>query len=283
MLSLFDLLEFRPPHRRRSDDAGDPRSRFRARRTRPRHPPLAHGRRPEDVREGKVQVLVAAQLLPAAGRDHARFARLLPVLLAGRARARPRAAAHVSDDRFRRTARRAVRRPAPRPHADRRLHRQARSAWRKSGMHPFARVRAARSSSASASARTRPRRICSARRIVSRGSPTTRASKGIKLGVESRHCFEEIPNEREMLEVLDEFDVPHVGYWHDFGHVQVKHNLGFLDHVEWMSEVAPRLIGCHLHDTQVAGPRSHGAVHGRRGVRATASRFCRRTRSSFSR
>lgn len=75
------------------------------------------------------------------------------------------------------------------------------------------------------------------------------AQKGIQLGVESRHSFEEIPNEREMIEVLAEFDEPAVGYWHDFGHVQVKHNLGFLDHVEWFEEVSPRLIGCHLHDT----------------------------------
>jgi sugar phosphate isomerase/epimerase len=75
------------------------------------------------------------------------------------------------------------------------------------------------------------------------------AEKGIRLGVESRHSFEEIPNEREMLQVLDEFDEPTIGYWHDFGHVQVKHNLGFLDHLEWMEEVSPRLIGCHLHDT----------------------------------
>jgi sugar phosphate isomerase/epimerase len=82
--------------------------------------------------------------------------------------------------------------------------------------------------------------------------------KGVKLGVESRHSFEEIPNEREMLQILDEFNVPHVGYWHDFGHVQVKHNLGFLDHVEWLGLVAPRLLGCHLHDTKWPG-RDHMA------------------------
>ncbi len=84
------------------------------------------------------------------------------------------------------------------------------------------------------------------------------AERGIKLGVESRHSFEEIPNEEEMLDVLEEFNEPHIGYWHDFGHVQVKHNLGFLDHVEWMEQVAPRLIGCHLHDTVWPG-RDHMA------------------------
>ncbi|MEA3211504.1 MAG: hypothetical protein QOE70_4561 [Chthoniobacter sp.] len=82
--------------------------------------------------------------------------------------------------------------------------------------------------------------------------------KSITLGVESRHSYEEIPSETEMLTVLEQFDVPHVGYWHDFGHVQVKHNLGFLDHFEWLKEVAPRLVGCHLHDTAWPG-RDHMA------------------------
>lgn len=80
----------------------------------------------------------------------------------------------------------------------------------------------------------------------------------IRLGVESRHSFEEIPSEREMMDVLEEFPAPTVGYWHDFGHVQVKHNLGFLNHVEWMERAAPRLIGCHLHDTKWPG-RDHMA------------------------
>src|SRR5437016_3566563 len=60
--------------------------------------------------------------------------------------------------------------------------------------------------------------------------------KGVQLGIESRHSYEEIPNEREMATVLNEFNVPEVGYWHDFGHVQVKHNLGFLDHREWLEQ-----------------------------------------------
>jgi sugar phosphate isomerase/epimerase len=82
------------------------------------------------------------------------------------------------------------------------------------------------------------------------------AGKGVQLGVESRHSYEEIPNEHEMAEVLNQFNVPEVGYWHDFGHVQVKHNLGFLDHHEWLAAAAPRLLGCHLHDTKWPG-RDH--------------------------
>ena len=82
--------------------------------------------------------------------------------------------------------------------------------------------------------------------------------RGIKLGVESRHSYEEIPSETEMMDVLAEFQPPTTGYWHDFGHVQVKHNLSFLDHVSWMQKVAGRLIGCHLHDTKWPG-RDHMA------------------------
>ena len=80
--------------------------------------------------------------------------------------------------------------------------------------------------------------------------------RGIGLGVESRHSFEEIPSEREMIDVLARMDPAIVGYWHDFGHVQVKHNIGFVDHFEWLSHVAPRLLGCHLHDTKWPG-RDH--------------------------
>jgi len=82
--------------------------------------------------------------------------------------------------------------------------------------------------------------------------------RGIRLGIESRHSFEEIPSEREMLDLLQRMNPEVVGYWHDFGHVQVKHNIGFLDHYEWLARAAPRLIGCHLHDTKWPG-RDHMA------------------------
>jgi sugar phosphate isomerase/epimerase len=73
--------------------------------------------------------------------------------------------------------------------------------------------------------------------------------RGIQLGFESRSHFEQIPTEREMLGLLEEFaNSPAVGYWHDFGHVQRKANLGLLDHEQWLGSVKDRLIGCHLHD-----------------------------------
>ncbi len=83
------------------------------------------------------------------------------------------------------------------------------------------------------------------------------AELGVKLAIESRSRYEDMPDEREMEELQRHFaDNPWVGYWHDFGHVQLKHNLGLLDHHEWLERIAPHLMGGHVHD--VAWPaRDH--------------------------
>ena len=73
----------------------------------------------------------------------------------------------------------------------------------------------------------------------------------IKLAIESRSRFEDMPNEREMLKLQKHFkDHPWIGYWHDFGHVQLKHNLGLLDHEEWLKSISPYIIGGHVHDVE---------------------------------
>ncbi|MEI7955054.1 MAG: sugar phosphate isomerase/epimerase [Verrucomicrobiota bacterium] len=77
------------------------------------------------------------------------------------------------------------------------------------------------------------------------------ATLGVKLAIESRSHYEDVPDEREMERLQDHFaDNPWVGYWHDFGHVQLKHNLGLLDHYEWLERIAPRIIGGHVHDVE---------------------------------
>jgi len=73
-------------------------------------------------------------------------------------------------------------------------------------------------------------------------------SKGVRLGIESRRAYEEIPTERELGKLLGEMNSPQLGYWHDFGHSQIKENLGFVDHAEWLRAVGPRAFGCHVHD-----------------------------------
>jgi sugar phosphate isomerase/epimerase len=74
------------------------------------------------------------------------------------------------------------------------------------------------------------------------------ASKSIKLGIEGRRGYEEIPSERELPALLDEMNSPQLGYWHDFGHIQIKENLAFLDHAEWLRQIGPRTFGCHVQD-----------------------------------
>jgi sugar phosphate isomerase/epimerase len=77
---------------------------------------------------------------------------------------------------------------------------------------------------------------------------------GIRLGVENRIDIETFPDETEFRKLFSDF--PELGYWHDFGHAQIRHNLTFIDHREWLLENARRLIGCHLHDVQFPG-RDH--------------------------
>lgn len=71
---------------------------------------------------------------------------------------------------------------------------------------------------------------------------------GVPVAVESRSHYEQVPSEREMVRLMEACAGPWIGYWHDFGHVQLKANLSLLDHHQWLSRMRPYLIGCHLHD-----------------------------------
>jgi sugar phosphate isomerase/epimerase len=73
----------------------------------------------------------------------------------------------------------------------------------------------------------------------------------IVLGIETRSHYEQVPNEPEMFQLMDHYrDCPWIGFWHDFGHVQRKANLGLLNHAELLGRIAPRLLGCHVHDVE---------------------------------
>lgn len=75
------------------------------------------------------------------------------------------------------------------------------------------------------------------------------AEVGVKLAVESRSKYEDMPTETEMTALQQHFkDDPWVGYWHDFGHVQLKHNIHLLEHQQWLASMEPYLLGCHVHD-----------------------------------
>ncbi|MBB80659.1 MAG: hypothetical protein CMN02_06650 [Roseibacillus sp.] len=71
----------------------------------------------------------------------------------------------------------------------------------------------------------------------------------VKLAIESRSRYEDVPSEDEMVLLQEHFSENEwVGYWHDFGHVQLKHNLGLLEHETWLKNMQPYLIGSHVHD-----------------------------------
>ncbi len=73
---------------------------------------------------------------------------------------------------------------------------------------------------------------------------------GLKLGCENREAIQEIPLEPDFENFLRDFPSPAINYWHDCGHAQIKQNLGFIQHVEFLSKLAPRLAGFHIHDVQ---------------------------------
>ncbi len=70
----------------------------------------------------------------------------------------------------------------------------------------------------------------------------------LTLCIENRSDYEAIPCERELLAMLKRFDSPHLRYWHDFGHAQMRENMGLLDHAQWLGEIAPYAAGAHLQD-----------------------------------
>jgi sugar phosphate isomerase/epimerase len=83
-------------------------------------------------------------------------------------------------------------------------------------------------------------------------------SRGIKLGIENRQSFEELPIDSDFPEILRDLNSPSLVYWHDTGHAQIKENLGLIDHGLQLGAVQDHLAGFHLHDVQFPG-RDHCA------------------------
>jgi sugar phosphate isomerase/epimerase len=79
----------------------------------------------------------------------------------------------------------------------------------------------------------------------------------VRLGVEARDGYQEIPSLDEMAQVLAACDGLPVGYWHDAGHGAKLEYCGFVEHEEYLRRYGDRLVGMHVHDTQ--GARDHRA------------------------
>jgi len=79
---------------------------------------------------------------------------------------------------------------------------------------------------------------------------------GVKLGVENRQALEELPLESDYPALFHELPSPHLVYWHDTGHAQIKANLGFIEHAQHLASLREHLAGFHVHDVQFPG-RDH--------------------------
>lgn len=73
---------------------------------------------------------------------------------------------------------------------------------------------------------------------------------GVRLGLECRDGYFEIPSLDEFGDVLGACDGLPVGYWHDAGHGAKLDYLGFLEHEEFLRRYAERIVGMHIHDTR---------------------------------
>jgi len=78
---------------------------------------------------------------------------------------------------------------------------------------------------------------------------------GIKVGIETRLYFHEIPNYEEIGLILEKFSGSPIYYWHDTGHAAVQENLGIRRQRDFLEAYTTHLLGIHLHDTQ--GYRDH--------------------------
>lgn len=71
---------------------------------------------------------------------------------------------------------------------------------------------------------------------------------GIRLGLENRYHYFDLPSPDEMAEFLALADTERLGFIYDSGHAQALDRLGFYPHENWLKRFSDRMIGSHLHD-----------------------------------
>ncbi|TFH37706.1 MAG: HAD family hydrolase [Anaerolineales bacterium] len=79
----------------------------------------------------------------------------------------------------------------------------------------------------------------------------------IRLGLENRYHYFDIPTPDEMGELLALASPDQLGFIYDVGHAEVMQRLGFFSHEIWLQRFADRISGVHLHD--VCGLNDHYA------------------------
>jgi sugar phosphate isomerase/epimerase len=86
------------------------------------------------------------------------------------------------------------------------------------------------------------------------------AEKKVRLGLENRERFEELPLDADFPGFLAGIPLPSpAGYWHDTGHAHLKERMGLISHRQQLEDNASRILGFHLHDVDSEG-RDHQAI-----------------------
>ena len=80
---------------------------------------------------------------------------------------------------------------------------------------------------------------------------------GVRLAIENRCHYFEIPQPEELAQLLEMFDDTVVGFLYDVGHAYTLESLGFCSQEDWLGRFNERIIGAHLHD--VIGLQDHYA------------------------
>ncbi|HHV99141.1 MAG TPA: TIM barrel protein [Clostridiaceae bacterium] len=85
------------------------------------------------------------------------------------------------------------------------------------------------------------------------------AKKGynIKLGLENRYYFFDIPTIDEYEDWFSKYSDYPIGLWYDIGHGEVLENLGLVESKKLLEKYKQHLIGMHIHDT--TGLTDHSA------------------------
>jgi sugar phosphate isomerase/epimerase len=74
------------------------------------------------------------------------------------------------------------------------------------------------------------------------------SERNIRLGLENRAYYFEIPLPDELDDLLNLGYDKVIGFWYDVGHAELLAQLGFHKHEEWLRRFSARIIGVHLHD-----------------------------------
>ena len=72
----------------------------------------------------------------------------------------------------------------------------------------------------------------------------------VALAFENLPSWEAIPTEMEMEQLLKQYNSPLLRCWFDFGHAQIRQNIGFINAERWAERLSPFMAGMHIHDVK---------------------------------